>query len=180
MTTAYRRRLPANVVGCVASFAFVSLLPTATTLLAQQNGAAAKPIVLSHVTVVDVNGATGDRALRKDQTVIVVGDRIAAVGKGIQVPSEARVVDARGKFLIPGLWDMHVHITDASYLGMFIANGVTGVRDMGGGAAGANDGCESIVADSLIDWRNRVWRSSGPRSPSKPSGTPDDRSIRRG
>ncbi|MGH8211243.1 MAG: amidohydrolase family protein [Steroidobacteraceae bacterium] len=74
-----------------------------------------------------------------DMTVIISGGRIAALGKTPQLhaPNDAQVVDAKGKFLIPGLWDMHVHIgvtglSYAPYFPLFIANGITGVRDMGG------------------------------------------------
>jgi imidazolonepropionase-like amidohydrolase len=50
------------------------------------------------------------------------------------VPGGATTVDGRGRFLIPGLWDMHVHLAKAGdpALGLFVANGVTSVRDMGG------------------------------------------------
>jgi len=73
-------------------------------------------------------------------TVVVTDDRITAIGKTgkVPVPKDARITDAPGKYLIPGFWDMHVHNTrDQSwgktvFLPLFIANGVTGVRDMGG------------------------------------------------
>lgn len=74
-----------------------------------------------------------------DMTVIVMGDRIAAVGRTgkIRVPKGAQVIDATGKYLIPGLWDMHVHLGDGEfdknfYLRLFIANGITGIRIMEG------------------------------------------------
>jgi len=72
------------------------------------------------------------------------------------VPSDARVVDARGKFLIPGLWDMHVHtsiIGGRALLALYIANGVTGVRDMAGDW------------DTLTTWRREIaaGRLVGPR-----------------
>src|SRR5438034_699919 len=65
------------------------------------------PIALTHVTVIDVIAAQP----KSDMTVVINGDRITAVGHsaGISVPADAKVVDATGKFLIPGLWDMHVH-----------------------------------------------------------------------
>jgi imidazolonepropionase-like amidohydrolase len=52
----------------------------------------------------------------------------------IEFPKNSQVIDATGKFLIPGLWDMHVHLTKAgeNTLPLFIVNGVTSVRDMGG------------------------------------------------
>jgi hypothetical protein len=72
--------------------------------------------------------------------VVVVGNRIAALGEvgKIRIPKNAYVIDAAGKYLIPGLWDMHVHVfRNASqrrpneyYFPLFIANGITGVRDM--------------------------------------------------
>ena len=70
-------------------------------------------------------------------TVLVRGTRIESVGasRSVRVPVGTRVIDATGKFLIPGLWDMHVH-TDVpggrALLGLYVANGVTGVRDMDG------------------------------------------------
>ena len=96
-------------------------------------------LVLQHVTVIDGTG----RAPQLDQTVVIVGDRITAIGPAGQIKFEksAHVIDGRGKFLIPGLWDMHVHIAGVSadpawskdvLLPLLLANGVTGIRDMGG------------------------------------------------
>ncbi len=89
------------------------------------------------VTIVDViSGST-----LADSAIVVTGNRITRVGKSsaVRTPRGARVVDARGKFVIPGLWDMHVHLfsnRDAAgtnnrdaYFPQFIAHGVTGVRD---------------------------------------------------
>jgi imidazolonepropionase-like amidohydrolase len=89
---------------------------------------------IEHVTVINV--AAGTRSA--DQTVVVTGNRISAVGSaaGIKAPAGARVVDGRGEFLIPGLWDMHVHSLysiPARTLPYFAARGMTGVREMGGG-----------------------------------------------
>ena len=87
-------------------------------------------------TVVDVT----DGSLLPKQTVLVEGNRIVAVGPeaAVRVPDKAVVVEAAGRYLIPGLWDMHVHIfnqvsrrpPNTWYFPLFIANGVTGVRDM--------------------------------------------------
>jgi hypothetical protein len=69
--------------------------------------------------------------------VIVHGNRIVYVGPATNanIPSDARLIDGRGKFLIPGLWDMHVHsfmYVFSDFAGpLMIANGVTGARDMG-------------------------------------------------
>lgn len=102
-----------------------------------QRPAAEDLFVINNVTVVDVR--TG--ALAADQTVVVAKNRIASVGpaKAAKYPRNATTVNAKGLFLIPGLWDMHVHLVFGDWfpdaaeisLPLFIANGVTGVRDMG-------------------------------------------------
>jgi imidazolonepropionase-like amidohydrolase len=103
--------------------------------------AVAEPIAITHVTV--VNTATG--ALQRDVTVAIDGARIVHVGPAA-APAGWKVVDGRGKFLIPGLWDMHAHLswTGASALPLLIANGITGVRDLGGRLT------------ELDDWRSRI------------------------
>ena len=75
--------------------------------------------------------------------MVIANGRIAAIGPSARIkpPKDARVIDAHGKFLIPGLWDMHVHIAGLNadpawskqvLLPLLLANGITGVRDMGG------------------------------------------------
>ncbi len=93
-------------------------------------------IVFRNATVIDM---TGEQP-KLNMTVIVRGNRIAKIGKNLRIPKNAEVVDASGKFMIPGLWDMHTHMfnnisragTNNSdvYFPLFVANGVTGVRDM--------------------------------------------------
>ena len=77
--------------------------------LANQQTPSAKPqsLVLTHVTVIDTTGASA----KPDMTVVIIGDRIAEIGKNAEIrpPKNAETVNADGKFLIPGLWDMHVH-----------------------------------------------------------------------
>lgn len=111
------------------------LLLTASTNPQQKQDTRHSPIAFVHVAVVDTNTAS----VLPDVTVVITGDHIASVDKAAaaKVPKDAQVVDARGKFLIPGLWDMHVHTfrhnprsTNTWYFPLFIANGVTGVRDM--------------------------------------------------
>src|SRR4051812_9558161 len=93
----------------------------------------ARPVVFTHVTVIDLTGAPS----KSDITVVVAGNRIAAVGKSgkVRIPKDAQIVDASGKFLIPGLWDMHIHsFTEKGWEWLsllLIANGVTGVRELG-------------------------------------------------
>jgi hypothetical protein len=70
------------------------------------------------------------RTIVPDATVVVLGDRITAVGDArTPVPAGARVIDARGRTLIPGLWDMHVHLHDGDGA-VDLASGVTSVRDL--------------------------------------------------
>jgi imidazolonepropionase-like amidohydrolase len=90
-------------------------------------------LVITHTTLIDpASGST-----RRDMTVVVRGTRIERVGTSatVKAPSGARVIDGTGKYLIPGLWDMHVH-TDVpggrALLALYVAGGVTGVRDMDG------------------------------------------------
>lgn len=102
-------------------------------LLPSRQAAQENHLVIIHVTVIDGIGAEAVF----DQTVVIKGHRIAALGKGgeVFIPKGATVVDATGKFLIPGLWDMHVHTLQEGrpkeFFPLLIANGVTGVRDMG-------------------------------------------------
>ena len=89
-------------------------------------------LAISDVTVIDATGAPA----KPNMTVIITGDRITEIAKTekVAIPKHAQVIDGKGKFLIPGLWDMHVHTVrkglPENYFPMFIANGVTGVRDM--------------------------------------------------
>ena len=117
---------------------FLFLVPVLLLLLlAPQNQVATRPLVLTHVTIIDVTEDDPIKAAKFDQAVVVTGNRITAVGaaKGIRIPQGAVVVDGGGRYLIPGLWDMHVHSLLAGrpdyFFPLFIANGVTGVRDMG-------------------------------------------------
>jgi imidazolonepropionase-like amidohydrolase len=87
-------------------------------------------IAIVDVTVVDVQRGIG--LPHKD--VVVDGDGIAFVGPSAgQVPSGASVISGKGRFLIPGLWDMHIHVaSDPRALALLLAAGITGARDMGG------------------------------------------------
>ena len=114
-------------------FAYVLVILLSASAIAQYP--ASQSIVLTHVTVIDMTGASP----KPNMTVVIMGNRITALGKSdeIPLPQNARVVDASGKFLIPGLWDMHVHLNyetvrqvEQSLFPLLVANGVTGVRDM--------------------------------------------------
>ena len=91
------------------------------------------------------------------QTVIVSGDSIVTIGAAahVQVSTEATIIDGAGRFLMPGLTDMHVHLEyseDPSILALFLANGVTTVRNMDG-------------RPYILEWRDLIERGEmlGPR-----------------
>jgi imidazolonepropionase-like amidohydrolase len=95
-------------------------------------------LAITHVTLIDATGA----APQPDMTVFIADEQIAAIGtsRSMSVPRSTRTVDGTGKFLMPGLVDMHAHLTGASepsgsrefILPLMLANGITTVRDMGG------------------------------------------------
>jgi len=89
------------------------------------------PIAFVHVNVVDVRSG----AVIPRQTVVVENGRIRAVGAGVAPPPNARFVDGRDRYLLPAFWDMHTHVYAVSPLldlPLYIAYGVTNVRDMQG------------------------------------------------
>ena len=94
--------------------ACLTVVALAGALHAQAEDAPAKSLAITGVTVIDATGAPA----QPDITVVVTGDRITAVGKPgeVRVPAGAQVVDGKGKYLIPGLWDMHVHTVGPSFL----------------------------------------------------------------
>lgn len=87
-----------------------------------------RPLAITHARVFD----PGTLAVEEDQTVIVTKGRITAVGPAakVAVPQGARTLDAQGRFLMPGLWDMHVHFMGGASGPLALAGGVTTVRDL--------------------------------------------------
>jgi hypothetical protein len=95
-----------------------------------------------------------EETIVENQTVLVKGDRIFRVGPSTEmnIPPKARVIDGKGAYLMPGLADMHVHLRDdwpLSQLDMYLANGVTTIRDLDG-------------REFMLQWRDEV--SAGKRS----------------
>ncbi len=115
---------------------FKSILRSLVVLCAvirfgQELPAQSDGLALTHVTIIDPSVGKP----QPDMTILVRGQDIVAVGraKTVKVPASDRVIDGTGKFVIPGLWDMHSHFRDAGRdLKMDIANGVLGTRNMGG------------------------------------------------
>jgi hypothetical protein len=107
------------------------LLPASAYL--QSPAVSGRGIVFTNATVIDVKGGQST----PDMTVLVSGNRIAALGKTGEVrpPTDAQAIDASGKYLIPGLWDMHAHLGAGGApieidMPLLVANGVTGMREM--------------------------------------------------
>lgn len=150
-------------------------LITLCVTAAAQTSALQSEIYITHVTVIDAK--TGEEAA--DQTVVISDGRISDVAKSKDhtAPLNARTVDGRGKYLIPGLWDMHVHALFAERIGsmfpMFVANGVLGIRDMGASmpladiaqlrkdiASGSRIGPRIVAAGPILDGRPKPLRSN--------------------
>ena len=146
-----------------ASVAITLLSATALAGQAAPDAARPRPVAITGAAVVDVESGR----LLPDRTVIIRGSRIVTVGArgSTRVPVGARVIDGRGRYLIPGLWDMHVHNPDpgaTAMLPVYLAYGVTGVRDMGADlialrahrdriAAGEAIGPRVVMAGPILD-----------------------------
>jgi hypothetical protein len=103
----------------------------------------AQSLVIQNVTVIDATGADP----RPGMSVGIDQGRITAIKKKIRAPKGAEIVDGGGKFLIPGLWDMHVHIgAPEIFFPLLVANGITGVREMFTG----------IPIQTIREWRMRA------------------------
>ena len=123
--------------------------------LGQGVAGADSTLVLANIAVVDVR--TG--STRPGMIVTIKGGRIATIAPASRGPDAVgRRINGSGKFLIPGLWDMHVHLAFGDWfpgardiaLPLFVANGVTGVRDMGSDLAPVFEWRKSIGAGTLI------------------------------
>ena len=105
----------------------------------------AEGVAYTHARVLDVVKG----AWLADQTVLVVGDKIAALGRAVKVPAGAETVDLAGKALIPGLVDMHSHTyRDGAVIDL--ATGVTTVRDVGNDPDDLDLMKEKFDAGSLV------------------------------
>lgn len=140
----------------------IMLLVTLLVLIMQPNSAFASsrpnPLVFTHTTVID---ATGTPA-QPDMTVIIRGNRLDTIAKSenASIPKNAQVVNAEGQFLIPGLWDMHVHhpsdeMTRKLFFPLYIANGVTGIRDMFGDRYSPTSP-EAVGLETVNQWRREI------------------------
>ena len=150
---------------------FIWLLLAAEWTTSAQTAPAKHAIAFRNVTVIDVMAGQAQPGM----TVVIRGNRIVDVGPAsTKVPADADVIPADGKFLVPGLWDMHIHAIGNPGIREFtnpllIAHGVTGVRSMGRVALadilqereavldGKAIGPRIIVSGAILDGAYPVW-----------------------
>jgi hypothetical protein len=154
----------------LATLAIAVLVFAAINLLALPEPSVLSPPARSSVTVIsdaNVVDPRGNGSVAYGQMVVIVGDRISFVGidGSRPAPEGATIIPARGKYLIPGLWDSHIHTLRLSpqlHFPLLIANGITSVRDMG-------DACSwsgTVDCDPETPrWRAQIQRGemTGPR-----------------
>lgn len=132
-----------NFIAVIFTFVlFVQSLPAQSfSPISIKSGA--KAIAFINVNVVPMDS---ERILN-NQTVVVRGDKIAEIGATgkLKVPRDAERIDASGKFLMPGLIDMHAHLNSPHELPLYLANGVTTVYNLNGQPA-------------HLLWRDRINR----------------------
>jgi imidazolonepropionase-like amidohydrolase len=85
-------------------------------------------LALTHATLIN---PAGNDPPRTNVTILVAGEKIAAVGADLKIPSGAQVIDLSGKFVLPGLWDTHAHFEQWEWGPAYLAAGITSVRDVG-------------------------------------------------
>lgn len=144
---------------------FILALAALSASACAQSPLAANYLYIEDVTVIDtIRGVVQvhrDVMVHANRIVAVIGHAEAQGDPHKPDKNVATLIDGRGKFLIPGLWDMHVHVVFGDWfprakevtLPLFIANGITGVRDMGG------------ELETLEKWRRQTaaWELVGPR-----------------
>ena len=121
----------------------------------KKNWLSEKVLVIENISIID--GVNPSVQLNK--TIVIVGNRIKALGvKGeVSIPAKAKIINGKGKYLIPGLWDSHVHLSSAKYpLPLFVANGVTAVREMGGDLQQVKEMREQIAKGQLLGPRIKM------------------------
>jgi imidazolonepropionase-like amidohydrolase len=147
--------------------ATICLLSLAATFIAVVSVAPqTRALAITRVNVIDVV----DGRIVPNSTVTIRGKTIASVAQNSAPPGDVQIVDGQGKFVIPGLWDMHAHmeLTGESWLQLYVANGVTGIRDMGSAldvilnlreatSSGRTLGPQIVAAGPILDDAPADW-----------------------
>ena len=142
------------------------VLLLAAAVLASVGPASAQTVTIDNVTIVDVTNGR----LQSRRTIVIEGTRIVRIETATQSTRAAATLDGTGMFVIPGLWDMHIHAyftndtarfhsTSEVMLPLFVVNGVTGVRDLGSNLDATLAARDSVAAHQLVGPRMLV---SGP------------------
>jgi imidazolonepropionase-like amidohydrolase len=157
------------LTACCAVLAGCGSVPLVEPVHSMPAAPAGTTLVIRGVTVIDTErGHTG-----APQDVFIAGERIAMLRPASTRSGDVagvRMVDGTGKFLIPGLWDMHAHWWDEGYLPLFTLNGVTGIRQMRGytvhhawrtkGIEGTPAAPRMVLASPLVDGVPPMWTPS--------------------
>ncbi|MGW6442065.1 amidohydrolase family protein [Lentzea sp. NPDC055074] len=134
----------------------------------QPASAASGVTALRGATLVDGTG----RAPVRDATIVLAGDRILAAGHLRDLPRGVRVIDLAGKYVIPGLWDLHTHATffEDTLAPLHVVQGVTGIREMWGTPethdtrrrveSGEILGPRMVLASAIVDGPGSIWPGS--------------------
>jgi imidazolonepropionase-like amidohydrolase len=144
---------------CITLLAFAPVQGPRSAAVPESLPHSAKiPLAITHVTIVNPHGTP-----QQDMTVVVSGGVIEWIGSSADHKRPAHndelQLDARGKFLIPGLWDMHTHVAGISadpvwskdvLLPLLVANGITGIRDMGGDLRALQQWRREIASGELL------------------------------
>jgi len=170
----------------VLSAQLLALIVFLVLPLAAQNWSLQDTLVITDVSVINVR--TGE--VRHDQVVVIDKNRILDMGsrKDVRYPRNApTIINGHGTYLIPGLWDMHVHLVFGDWfplaeqisLPLFVANGITGVRDMGSDLEIVQTWRNDIEGGRLLGPRimtsGPMLDGPKPRFPSSiPIATPED------
>ena len=156
------RSLPRGFAVCICvlllAFARAHVPRPAAARQFSPSSAAKIPLAIIHVTIVNPQGPQ-----QQNMTVIVSGGVIEWIGAANDRKrpkhKDELEFDARGKFLIPGLWDMHTHVAGISadpvwsknvLLPLLVANGITGIRDMGGDLRALQEWRREIASGALL------------------------------
>lgn len=174
-------RCSASALGLQRALLVVATALLLAPVIARAREAFARAESVLAIVGVNVIPMAGQHRVLRDQTVIVRSGRIAAIGRRgrIAVPPHAQKVESTGRFLIPALADMHVHLEhfdDSTYLQSFLVSGVTFVRNMDG-------------RPHILDWKRAAAEgrllspsihTAGPILDGDPPARADNRALARG
>ena len=146
-------------------------------------------IVIENITLIDAKNGT-----RTNQTVSIENGVIQSIGSAKLDMEDSQIIDGEGKYLIPGLWDAHVHLTfipeidHETHFKLYLKNGVTSIRDTGAILSKLQPSLNFIeenpnttprlfYAGPLIDGADRVYKGMEPGFPNLSIGIDETSNI---